>query len=135
VLILDTNVFVYALGGEHPLRKPCRELLDRVGSRSLVATTTAAVLQEFAHVVARRRPRAAAVEAASDLAHALGPTLPMTSAHVGPALRIFRAYPALSSFDAFLVAAALDADADALVSADRHLRAVTELHVLDPRDL
>src|SRR3989442_12437646 len=61
VIVLDPNVLLYALGGEHPAREPARRLFDAVGEGRLNATTTVDVIQEFAHVYSRRRPRAEAV--------------------------------------------------------------------------
>jgi hypothetical protein len=92
------------------------------------------VLQEFAHVVARRRSRDVAAAAGTDLALVLSPVLPASDAHVPTAMRLFRAHPRLQASDAFLVAAALDADAEVIVTADRALHAVTEVRVVDPRD-
>jgi uncharacterized protein len=135
VIVLDTNVFVYALGGEHPLRDPCRALLRAVRERSIAATTTASVLQELAHLLGRRQPRDVVSTRVTDVAHVLRPVIPVTDAQVATALRVYRTYARLDAFDAFLVAAAIDAGADTLVSTDRDMHEITELHVLDPRDL
>ena len=81
MIVLDTTVLSYAVGDEHPfalsrasgapslcafslarsLRAPCRRLLAAHGDGQIEATTTIEVVQEFAHVRARRRPRADAV--------------------------------------------------------------------------
>ena len=57
MILLDTSVLVYAVGAEHPLREPCRAVIAAVGDGTIAATTTVEVLQEFAHVPARRRGR------------------------------------------------------------------------------
>ncbi len=57
MILLDTSVLVYAVGGEHPLREPCRRVVNEIGAGRLAATTTVEVIQEFAHVRARRRGR------------------------------------------------------------------------------
>jgi predicted nucleic acid-binding protein len=49
LIFVDTNVFMYAVGREHPLRTPARAWLARqLESRSPLATS-AEVLQELAH--------------------------------------------------------------------------------------
>ena len=50
MIVLDTTVLVYATGGEHPLRAPCRRLVGLLGEGALVATTTGDVVQAYAHV-------------------------------------------------------------------------------------
>jgi hypothetical protein len=135
VIVLDTNVLAYPLGGEHPLREPCRAVLRAVHERALAATTTTSVLQELAHVLGRRQPRDVVATRVTDVARVLRPVIAVTDAQVSTALRVYRTYPRLQAFDAFVVAAALDAGAEALVSADRELQAVIDLPVLDPRDV
>lgn len=50
MIFVDTNVFVYAVGGPHPLREPARAFLaDALESRQPLATS-AEVLQELLHV-------------------------------------------------------------------------------------
>ena len=65
MIVLDTTVLVYALGGEHALREPCQRLVEAVAEGRVEATTTVEVIQEFVRVRARRwtarmRPSAAA---------------------------------------------------------------------------
>ena len=50
VIFVDTNVFMYAVGREHPLREPSRQFFQgslMEGAQSLV--TSAEVLQELLH--------------------------------------------------------------------------------------
>jgi predicted nucleic acid-binding protein len=117
MIVLDTTVLVYALGAEHPLREPCRELVGAVAAgRS--ATTTAEVLQEFAHVWARRRSRQAAEHLALDYLHLLAPLLVVGDDDLREGLRLFARSSRLGAFDAVLAAAAHRAGASAIVSAD-----------------
>lgn len=49
MIFVDTNVFMYAVGREHPLRQPARDFLEHsVESRSRLVTS-AEVLQELLH--------------------------------------------------------------------------------------
>ena len=57
MIVLDTTVLVYAVGAEHPLRDPSRELVGAIADGVIEATTTIEVVQEFVHVRARRRDR------------------------------------------------------------------------------
>ena len=61
MIVLDTTVLSYAVGSEQALREPCRRLLQAHGDGHVEATPTLEVVQEFAHVRARRRSRADAV--------------------------------------------------------------------------
>ena len=118
MIVLDTTVLVYAVGADHALRDPCRELVAAVGDGGLEATTTAEVIQEFAHVRARRRGREDAAQLADAYAELLSPLLAVTEADLRDGLELFARSDELGSFDAVLAAAAQGAGASAIVSAD-----------------
>jgi predicted nucleic acid-binding protein len=54
MIVLDTTVLVYAVGADHSLRRPCRDLVEAIAERRIEATTTVEVIQEFVHVRGRR---------------------------------------------------------------------------------
>jgi predicted nucleic acid-binding protein len=135
VIVLDTTVLVYAVGDDHALRDPARALLSAAADGALRATTTPEVIQEFAHVRARRRDRAEAAALAESYADLLSPLLEVGEADLREGLRVFERAEALGAFDAVLAAVALRVGATALVSADRSFATVRRLAVLDLGDL
>jgi predicted nucleic acid-binding protein len=132
LIVVDTTVLVYAVGGDHSLAAPCRQLLERVRDGKLTATTTAEVVQEFVHVRARRRGRADAAALGRDFALLLAPLLPVGDDELGRGLDLYARSEALGAFDCVLAAAALAARADAFVSADRAFAEVPGLAHVDP---
>ncbi|MEZ4595950.1 MAG: type II toxin-antitoxin system VapC family toxin [Chloroflexota bacterium] len=132
MIVLDTTVLVYATGTEHPLRTPCRLLIDLIAQGKVEATTTPEVIQEYAHVRARRLTRPEAARTARDFAGLLRPLLTVDASMLTMGLRIFEQTPAIGSFDAVLAAASIALAADALVSADRGFANIKELRYLDP---
>ena len=131
MIILDTTVLAYAVGDEHPLREPCRRLLAAHANGTIEATTTVEVLQEFAHVRARRRTREDAANLTRLYSVALSPIV-TTAADLDAGLSLFEQHPELGAFDAVLAAVALAHGADALVSADGAFVSVPELSWIDP---
>lgn len=135
MIVLDTTVLVYVVGDEHPLRQPCRTLLDAIGDGSLSATTTVEVIQEFAHVRARRRTRADAASLAQGYCDLLSPLLRPGEADLSDGLDLFLGTPDLGAFDAVLAATVMNtSDAEAIVSADAAFGAVSGLVHVDPAD-
>jgi predicted nucleic acid-binding protein len=131
MIILDTTVLVYAVGAEHPLRDPCRRVLAAHGEGRIDATTTVEVVQEFAHVRARRRSRADAAAIAREFAKAFSLLLTQPE-DLELGLTLFERHPALGAFDAMLAGLALNRRADALVSAGRGFAEIPQLHWVDP---
>lgn len=132
MIVLDTTILAYAVGSEHPLREPCRGVLAAHGEGRVEATTTVEVIQEFAHVRARRRSRADAAHIARQYLHAFNVLVP-TADDLDRGLSLFEEHSALGAFDAVLAAVALDRDAQALVSADRAFASVPGLRWVDPQ--
>lgn len=132
MLLIDTNVLAYDAGGEHPLKAPCREILAMVMSGRLVATTTPEVIQEFAHISARKRLRNEAAAAAVRYAVLLAPLRPTEVHHLEAGLALWRQHAGLGCFDAVLAAVALDFKDATVVSADSAFAAVPGLRHVYP---
>lgn len=118
MIVLDTTVLVYAVGFKHPLRDPCRALIEALDDGIVVATTTAEVLHKFAHIRASRWGGNDAVTLALSYADLLSPLLVVDEQHLRSGLRTYARRGQLTAADAVLAAATLAADAT-LVSADR----------------
>lgn len=130
MIVLDTTVLVYAVGVRHPLREASRRLVRAIGE-GLAATTSVAVIQEFAYVRARMRGRSDARARATEFAELLAPLLPVLPSDVEPGLRLFERHDELDASDAFLAVAAVAHDAEALVSADRAFAGIRGLRFVE----
>ncbi|HEV8241789.1 MAG TPA: PIN domain-containing protein [Thermoanaerobaculia bacterium] len=133
MIVLDTTILVYAVGAEHPLAANCREVVRAVAEGEVRATTTPEVIQELAHVRARRRGRSDAVEVARSFATLLSPLLVVNDEDLAAGLALFER-TTLGSFDAVLVASALRGGCRLLLSADRAFASANELPVANPVD-
>lgn len=131
MIVVDTTVLVYAVGADHPLREPCRNLLARVGDGSLAAVTTVDVIQELVHVRARRRGRSDAVALGMAYATLLAPLIRPDAMDLDAGLALLLEHEELGAFDAVLAATSRRAGA-ALASADAAFAVVDGLSRLDP---
>lgn len=130
-VIVDTTVLIYAVGTEHELREPCRQLLVAQGRGIIEAVTTIEVIQEFVHVRARRRDRQDAVKLGRQYVNAL--QLIVQEPHdLELGLTLFERHVRLGAFDAVLAAVALNRRVDALISADWAFSEIPDLHVVHP---
>ena len=123
MILVDTTVLAYAVGTPHPLRDPCRRLLEAHGEGRVELTTTVEVLEAFLGIRAPGSTRDEAAELTRELATALRP-IPTTRTDLERGLALYAAHPDLAPGQAILAAVALGHDAEALVSADPALDAV-----------
>lgn len=132
MIVLDTTVLVYAKGGEHPLREPCRDLIAAIARGEIRATTTVEAIQEFVHVRARRRGREDAAALGRDYAELLSPLLMVDRESLQEGLTTFERVKSLGAFDAVLAVAAAASGATAVVSADGGFGDVPGLRHVSP---
>jgi predicted nucleic acid-binding protein len=130
VIVLDTTILVYAVGDVHQLRQPSRALLELVRDGQVRAGTTVEVVQEFAHVRSRRRPRVEAAQRAREYLQGLSPLVVAEQDDLWDGLNLFESLGDLGPFDAVLAAIALRRGF-ALASADRSFAQVPGLVYLD----
>jgi len=131
-VFIDTAVFMYAGGAEHPLREPSRDVLRAVAEGRVIAMTSAEVIQEILHrFVAIRRP-ATGADMAREAMTAFAPVLPITHAIVERMPELVVRYPSLTARDLIHVATCMEEGIDVIVSPDRGFDGVTEIRRLDP---
>jgi predicted nucleic acid-binding protein len=131
LILLDTTILVYAVGGQHALRGSCRRVLALAQEAAVRATTTTQVVQEFAHVRARRSSRSEAAGLARAFATGLGPLVRPDFDDLAEGLALFEEIVQLGAFDAVLAATARRRRW-ALASADRAFAIVGGLVHIDP---
>jgi len=133
-VFLDTAVLMYAAGGAHPLREPCRRLLRQVADGELEAVTSAEVIQEILHRYTRiGRPDTGAALARASL-DLLAPVLPLTHALMRRLPDLVERYPDHEARDLVHVATCLHEGIAEIISPDRGFDAVDGIHRIDPVD-
>lgn len=117
-IFLDSNILMYAAGGAHRLREPCRAALERAVRSRTRLVISAEVLQEILHrYLSLERPDAArsvfrsAVELADEV-------LPVTGGELERALDLLLDVPGLSPRDAVHVAVMEGAGIRRILSTD-----------------
>lgn len=132
MIVLDTTVLIYSVGARHEYREPCIAILDAIRSGRLAATTTIEVIQEFAHVRARRHGRENAAKLATSMASILSPLRECDRGHLDDGLELWRRHDRIGAFDSVLAAVALDTKHATIVSADRGFAGIEGLHHVFP---
>ncbi len=102
--LFDTSIFIYALGGEHLYKEPCREIV-----------------------------RKAAAEAARNVAK-LAWWHPVEPNDIQRGIDLFEIHPNLDARDAVFAALAINRGIDTILSTDRAFDGINELKRIDPAD-
>jgi predicted nucleic acid-binding protein len=132
--LIDTSVFIYALGGEHPYREPCRAVMDDGAHGRIAPEASVEMIHEFAYVRNRRgiargvAARDARNIAATSRLHVVEP------GDITRALELWSEYRSLDMRDAIFAAQALNREIDAILSPDRGFDGIPGLERIDPAD-
>lgn len=129
---VDTSVIMYAAGSDHPLRAPCRRVLEQVADGELDAVISAEVVQEIIHrfVAVRRQALGAAI--AVDAMDLFAPVLPITHATVRRIPELLVRHPGLAARDLLHVATCQQEGIEVIISTDRGFDAVPGIRRIDP---
>ncbi len=132
--LLDTAVFLYALGRDHPYRDPCRRIVDALGERRIAGEASVSMIQEFVHVRRRRHPdlRRASGEAA--YVSGLCRLHAFEEDDLSLALDLLATYERLDGQDAVFAATALNRNVGTILTSDRAFDDVPGLERIDPAD-
>ncbi len=99
MIFVDTNVFIYAVGSEHPLRDRARLFFADAGARATRLCTSAEVLQEMVHIYLLEG-RVQALDRALSLVERFAVTVwPLEAADVALARSLHGQHPSLTARD------------------------------------
>jgi predicted nucleic acid-binding protein len=119
VIFIDSNVPMYLIGADHPLKDRARRLIEDAVVSGDALSSSAEVLQELLHrygVIGRREfiePAFVALSSLSDVIYSI------TAADVDRARRLLATTPRLSARDALHVAVMQAHDVGRIMSFDR----------------
>ncbi len=129
---LDAAVFMYAAGGQHPLKAPCAVILGRATAGSLDATTSAEVIQEIIHRYRSIGRDEIGIKIANETLNLFRPVLSISDSTVRRLPDLARRYSGLQARDLVHVATCLEEGITTIISPDRGFDSVSELVRLDP---
>lgn len=98
MIFVDTNVFMYAVGRDHPLRMPARDFFEHSVEHKDRLVTSAEVMQELLHAYLPVG-RVATLDAALTLGRSLAESWPVEPADVVHARTLHNRYPGLGARD------------------------------------
>ena len=131
---VDANVIMYAVGAEHPYRRPFLDALERIVREGLPAVVSSEVHQEIMHRYLSLGLPQKAREISIHLETLIPATLPVTLADIRQVRRLAERYPALKARDLLHAGVMLENGLSRILSTDRHFDQLAKIERLDPCD-
>ncbi len=133
MILVDSNVFMYAAGAEHPNKEPSVAFLERVANGEIDAVVDAEVLQEILHryrAIGRWDDGRRVYDLVRQIVHAV---LPITAEILDDARALMDDYPSLAARDALHACACKRSNAEAICSYDRDFDRVEGIARVEPQ--
>lgn len=133
-VFLDTNIFLYAIGGPHAHKEACRDVLTAVGNGTLDGVTSSEVLQEVLHVRSLRAGMKDGIEAVRMAAALVAEVLPVTGEDILSACKVLAKHPQIKARDAIHIAVMKANHLPSMISTDKDFDAIKEVRRVAPED-
>jgi uncharacterized protein len=132
MLLVDSNVFMYAAGADHPNKRPASRFLEKVAAGKIEAAIDAEVLQEILHRY-RSIGRWSDGREVYDLARRIVPrVVAITGVILDRTRALMDVYSEMLARDALHAAAVIETGAVGLCSFDRDFDRVREIRTIRP---
>ena len=132
MILIDTNIIMYAAGAAHPHKRPSVQLLEQVARGDLEAIIDAETLQEILHRY-RSIKRWTDGRKVYDLARQLFPeVIPVTSEVLDHARQLLDANAGLMARDALHAAVVIGEGLEAICTYDRDFDGIPGVRRMEP---
>ena len=132
MILIDTNIIMYAAGAPHPNKQPSVRLLERIASGEIEATINTETLQEILHRY-RAIKRWNDGRQVYDLARQIFPVvISVTAEHLDSARKLLDAYSGLMARDALHAALLIDEKFESIYSYDRDFDKIAGVRRVQP---
>jgi len=135
VWFIDANLIMYSIGSPHPLREPCKKVLEKIKSREILGVTNTEVLQEILYryfSIERKTLGEIAYQAMIELCTDI---FPVRVEDTDKALEILKGVHGITSRDAVHAATMIHNGVKEIISTDPHFDLIDEIKRIDPAKL
>jgi predicted nucleic acid-binding protein len=132
---VDTNVFMSAVGREHPMKAPCVRVIERIRDGGVAAFISTEIIQEILYRFQAMGQLAIGMQLARDARLVSTAVLPVADRDVLVAAEILETIPKIPARDAFHAATMITNGMESIISADPHFDSIPSVRRTDPSHL
>lgn len=129
---IDTNIFIYAKGKDHPLKPACVAMIQRIGKNEITAIVNTEVMQEILYRYQSINNLPAGISLAKEAIQTCSLILPVTATDLSLALDILEGHPQIQTRDAFHAATMINNGIKEILSTDHHFDIIPEIKRIAP---
>jgi hypothetical protein len=132
---IDTNIFIYSVGRDHPLKAPCVKVIQNIRDEKIHAVFSTEIIQEILYRYQSIRELPHGIQLAREAVLLSEKIFPVTARDLSLALEILESHPQIETRDAFHAATMMNNGIKEIISTDAHFDLIPEVKRIDPRKL
>ncbi len=134
-IFIDTNIFLYTVGGEHPLKLGSIAIIHRIRDGEIKAVIDTEIIQEILYHFQTIKQLPIGIKLARDAVSVSSRILPVEEIDLSLAIELLESHPEIQTRDAIHAATMIHNGIKEIVSTDSHFDLISEIKRIDPTKL
>ena len=135
IYFIDTNIFLYSVGRNHPLKPASINAIHRIRDGQITAVINTEIIQEILYHFQSIKQLSIGVRLAKDVVSISARILPVEEIDLSLAIELLESYPKIQTRDAFHAATMIRNGIKEIISTDPHFDLIHEIKRIDPTKL
>jgi predicted nucleic acid-binding protein len=135
IYFIDTNIFLYSIGRDHPLKTPSVTAIHRIRDGQITAVINTEIIQEILYHFQSIKQLPVGIRLAKDVVLISSRILPVGEIDLSLAIELLESYPNIQARDAFHAATMIRNGIKEIISTDPHFNLIQEITRIDPTKL
>lgn len=129
---IDTNIFIYSVGRDHPLRSNCASAIRRIREEEIPAILNTEIIQEILYRYQSIKELQLGIRLAREAMALSSKILSVTERDLALAIELLESHPQIDTRDAFHAATMIHNDIKEIISTDSHFDLIPGINRIDP---
>lgn len=129
---IDTNIFIYSVGRDHPLRSNCASAIRRIRDQEFRAILNTEIIQEILYRYQSIKELQLGIRLAREAMALSSRILSVTERDLALAIELLESHPQIDTRDAFHAATMINNDIQEIISTDSHFDLIPRINRIDP---
>jgi predicted nucleic acid-binding protein len=135
IYFVDTNIFLYSVGRDHPLKPASVTAIHRIRDGQITAVINTEIIQEVLYHFQSIKQLPVGVRLAKDAVSISAQIFPVGETDLSLAIELLESYPKIQIRDAFHAATMIHNGIKEIISTDPHFDLIKQIERIDPTKL
>lgn len=129
---IDTNIFLYSVGRDHPLKPPSVATIQKIRDGGILAIINTEIIQEILYRFQSIKKLPTGIQLAKEAMLISSRILPVTKKDLSLAIKLLEFHPKVETRDAFHTATMINNGIKEIISTDPHFDLIPEIKRINP---